>query len=132
MARETMQSKTKNILITGCILMALAVGIGAFGAHGLKETLLQNEKLEVFETGVKYHFYHAIAIFFIGILSIHIRNNWLYRSFYLMLTGILFFSASLYVLAITNTPVLGAITPIGGVLFLVGWVFLILGIKKGN
>ena len=127
-----MQSKTKNILITGCILMALAVGIGAFGAHGLKETLLQNEKLEVFETGVKYHFYHAIAIFFIGILSIHIRNNWLYRSFYLMLTGILFFSASLYVLAITNTPVLGAITPIGGVLFLVGWVFLILGIKKGN
>ncbi|MEL6561476.1 MAG: DUF423 domain-containing protein [Bacteroidota bacterium] len=127
-----MQSKTKNILITGCLLMALAVGIGAFGAHGLKETLLQNEKLEVFETGVKYHFYHAISILIIGILSIHIQNRWIHRSFYMMLTGIIFFSVSLYVLAITNTPILGAITPIGGLLFLVGWVFLVLGIKKGN
>ena len=127
-----MQTKTKNILITGCVLMALAVAIGAFGAHGLKEILLKNEKADVFETGVKYHFYHAIAILFIGFISIHIQNKWIYRSFLLMLIGIVFFSASLYVLAMTNTTILGAITPIGGVLFLVGWAFLVVGIKKGN
>lgn len=112
--------------------MALAVAIGAFGAHGLKEILLKNEKADVFETGVKYHFYHAIAILFIGFISIHIQNKWIYRSFLLMLIGIVFFSASLYVLAMTNTTILGAITPIGGVLFLVGWAFLVVGIKKGN
>lgn len=127
-----MRSNTKVILITGCAISALAVGIGAFGAHSLKDLLVTNNRLDVFETGVKYHFYHGIAILIIGILSMNLGNKWVDRSFYAMVAGILFFSLSLYLLAITNTPVLGAITPIGGALFLLGWIFLIIAIKKGS
>ncbi len=118
------------MLITGCIAAGLAVFIGAFGAHGLKDLLSENQKITVFETGVKYQFYHAIAILIIGLITQFFDSNWFTKSYYCMILGIVFFSGSLYLLSILNINLLGIITPLGGLLFLVGWLFLILGIKK--
>lgn len=126
-----MDRKTKNILITGCLMSALAVGIGAFGAHGLKDLLAENGRTDVFETGVKYHFYHSLAILITGLINHHLHSKWIVRSFYMLLTGIIIFSVSLYILAITNINILGAVTPFGGVLLIAGWLALALGIKKG-
>ena len=114
----------KQTLLTGAILMALAVGIGAFGAHGLKALLLANDKTAVFETAVKYHAYHALGMLLVGTLYTKIESTalkWISLSF---LLGTLIFSGSLYTLAITNIGWLGAITPFGGVGFIVGWIGL--------
>ncbi|MDF3820759.1 DUF423 domain-containing protein [Leptospira sp. 96542] len=112
----------------------LAVAIGAFGAHGLKPYLTQ-EMSVIFETGNKYHFYHTImaAISLVFVHLSHLSNgNGKSKSFsyatILFLVGILFFSFSLYSLAISGVKVLGAITPIGGVFFLIGWTFFTKGI----
>ena len=126
-----MQNKTKNILISGCILSALAVAIGAFGAHGLKELLASNGKTEVFETGVKYHFYHGLALLLIGLITFHVQNKWIIRSWYMILSGTVIFSGSLYILSISGIGILGAVTPFGGVLLISGWVSFAWGIKKG-
>ena len=117
-------------MTAGCILAGAAVAIGAFGAHGLKSLLLDNGRTDVFETAVKYHFYHAFAILIVGILSNHSKNKWYHWSFTCFLVGILFFSGALYTLSITNQAILGAIAPIGGTLLIAGWGLLILGIRK--
>ncbi len=112
----------KNILILGSILGFFAVGIGAFGAHALKDIL--GERISIFETGNRYHFYHTFALFVSAfIYSKYLKKECLYSS-YLFALGILFFSGSLYALSISGLRILGAITPIGGVLFLGGWVTL--------
>ncbi|MGB0522846.1 MAG: DUF423 domain-containing protein [Flammeovirgaceae bacterium] len=111
----------KFILVAGMIMAGLAVGIGAFGAHGLKEVLTENQRMETFETGVKYHFYHALGMILIGILMFHISNPLLGKAGLALFIGILIFSVSLYVLSLTNIKWLGAITPIGGLAFLIGW-----------
>ena len=107
--------------VTGC----LAVIIGAFGAHGL-EAVLSEEMKTIYETGVKYHFYHALAMLAVcmGPASLWERNStrWALRMF---LIGIIVFSGSLYVLAITEIKWLGAITPIGGTAMIAGWLLLI-------
>lgn len=125
-----MQNKAKNILTTGCVLAGLAVAIGAFGAHGLKSLLLENGRTDVFETAVKYHFYHAFAILVVGLLARQSWNKWYQWSFTCFLAGILFFSGALYTLAIANQAILGAVAPIGGTLLMVGWGLLILGVRK--
>jgi len=125
-----MKNKAKTILITGVILAGSAVFIGAFGAHSLKETLLDNNKTQVFETGVKYQFYHSFGLICIGILSFIKGNKWYNRAFYTMTTGTVFFSVSLYLLSILNINILGIITPIGGMLLIISWLLVILGIKK--
>jgi len=117
-------------IVLGSLNAFLAVSLGAFGAHGLK-TRLTSEMLAVYQTGVHYHFFHAIALLCIGILA----QNWS-GSFYLkvsgglLLTGIILFSGSLYALSISGLRYLGVITPFGGVAFLAGWVFLILAAWK--
>jgi len=115
----------KFILIAGLIMAGLAVGIGAFGAHGLKSALKEavdsEYRLAIFETGVRYHFYHALGIVLIGILMFRIQSPLLGQAGIALLVGILIFSVSLYILCITNIRWLGAITPIGGVAFLIGW-----------
>ena len=112
----------KNILILGSILGFFAVGIGAFGTHALKDIL--GERISIFETGNRYHFYHTFALFVSAfIYSKYLKKEFLYSS-YLFALGILFFSGSLYALSISGLRILGAITPIGGVLFLGGWVTL--------
>ena len=110
----------------GAILGALAVVVGAFGAHGL-ESLMSDEMAKVFETGVKYHFYHALAI-----LAVAAGSSALWRSRLCLWAcrawafGILVFSGTLYALALTEIGWLGAITPIGGVALIAGWVLLAL------
>lgn len=111
----------KFILIAGMIMAALAVGIGAFGAHGLKDILTENQRMETFETGVKYHFYHALGMILIGLLLFQIPSPSLEKAAIALFIGILIFSVSLYILSLTNIKWLGAITPIGGVFFLIGW-----------
>jgi uncharacterized membrane protein YgdD (TMEM256/DUF423 family) len=121
----------KQIIQTSAIFGAIAVGIGAFGAHGLKDILAETGRLETFETAVKYHFYHSLAILMVGILSI-IKPDWkqLSTAAILMSIGILIFSGSLYVLSLTGITWLGAITPLGGVAFIAGWGFLFLAVTK--
>jgi uncharacterized membrane protein YgdD (TMEM256/DUF423 family) len=102
----------------------LAVALGAFAAHGLK-SMLGPDLLATFQTGVQYHMYHALAMLAVAILVAQFpAQAGLRIAAYLFLAGILIFSGSLYVLALTGMRWLGAITPIGGVAFLAGWATL--------
>ena len=115
------------------ILGALAVGVGAFGAHGLQPLLETHSRVETFETAVKYHFYHAIAILSIAIwLNIQAERKYLKRIIWSFFLGIVIFSGSLYILSLTGIVWLGAITPIGGVAFIYGWLSLIWIAKDEN
>lgn len=98
----------------------LAVALGAFGAHGLKDLLLRNNTAAIWEKAVLYHFIHAVMLFILAERPTVHLGPWV--SF---LTGIIIFSGSLYVLAVTNIRLLGAITPIGGLSFIVGWAWLL-------
>ncbi|HEX4807562.1 MAG TPA: DUF423 domain-containing protein [Bryobacteraceae bacterium] len=114
-----------NWSVVGAVLMALAVALGAFGAHGLKDRL-DAYSLPVYEKAVFYHFVHALGILIAAALA---RTNGispmgLARVGWLLLIGILFFSGSLYALAISGVRMLGAITPIGGLAFIAGWIIL--------
>lgn len=115
----------KNILVLAGISGALAVGLGAFGAHGLEPLLVQNGRLDTFETAVSYHFYHTLGLLGLGILAL-IKPEWkgLSLAAWGMFFGILIFSGSLYILSLTGITWLGAITPIGGVGFILGWLAL--------
>ncbi|BDC98461.1 DUF423 domain-containing protein [Persicobacter psychrovividus] len=112
------------MIATGAILGGLAVMIGAFGAHALKDLLEATGRAATFETGVKYQMYHAILIILLGVVAPKLTGNLINYSFYAALVGILLFSGSLYALCLTNTPKLGIITPFGGVAFIVAWACL--------
>ncbi|WP_069132194.1 DUF423 domain-containing protein [Rhodohalobacter halophilus] len=115
--------KSKALLISGSIFMALAVAFGAFGAH-IVQDILTPERFEVYKTAVEYHFYHALGLLIIGAISNHlIESVWLKWAGRLMSAGILIFSGSLYILTLTDTEWLGAITPFGGIAFILGWIF---------
>jgi uncharacterized membrane protein YgdD (TMEM256/DUF423 family) len=113
----------KTFLLLGAVAAFLAVGLGAFGAHGLRGRL-SPEMLAVFQTGVQYHMSHALALILVsGIMGR--MSGWLIQTAgWCFLAGIVFFSGSLYLLAITGVTILGAVTPIGGLLFLAGWACL--------
>lgn len=114
----------KQILIMGAALMALGVVLGAFGAHGLKDKLAPN-LMAAYQTGVEYHFYHALGLLLVGLLSYHFpQAAGLNSGAWCLLVGVLLFSGSLYIMAITGIRWLGAITPLGGVAFIVGWVWI--------
>ena len=117
---------SKQILQLAGISGAIAVGLGAFGAHSLEALLIQNGRLDTFQTAVNYHFYHTLALFGIGILAT-IKPDWRGISFaaWSMVLGILIFSGSLYVLSLTGITWLGAITPLGGLAFILGWSSLV-------
>lgn len=115
---------SKIYLITAALLGALAVGFGAFGAHGLRETL-SPRMLEVYQTAVKYQMFHVSALLGVGILLKSSENNaWLKLAGFFFIVGTAVFSGSLYILSITGVRWLGAITPVGGVFFIVGWLSL--------
>lgn len=119
-------SKQIRTIQIAAILGGLAVALGAFGAHGLKQRLSE-DMLLIFETGVRYHFYHALALLALGLGSPRLwQSPWATRSCILWTLGITIFSGSLYLLAITGVKKLGAITPIGGVAFILGWICLAL------
>jgi len=115
---------------TGAMLAALGVVLGAFGAHGLKARL-SPELLEIFETGVRYHLVHALGLLAVGWATSRWTNGWTQASGWLLLIGIVIFSGCLYVLAITGIRWLGAITPIGGLAFILGWIALAVGALRG-
>lgn len=121
----------KKILTIAGISGALAVGLGAFGAHGLEPILIQNGRLDTFETAVSYHFYHTLGLLGLGILAM-IKPEWkgLSLAAWGMFLGILIFSGSLYILSLTGITWLGAITPIGGVGFILGWLALAYAVLK--
>ncbi|MBW3467283.1 DUF423 domain-containing protein [Arthrospiribacter ruber] len=125
--------KNYKYLQIATLLGALAVGIGAFGAHGLLETLASNGTTDTFETAVKYHFYHVMALLVCSLLmDTYPPNRKLKTAFWLFFTGILIFSGSLYILSLTGVSWLGAITPIGGVAFIAGWIMMLLSAKPKN
>jgi uncharacterized membrane protein YgdD (TMEM256/DUF423 family) len=105
----------------------LAVALGAFGAHGLKGILTQHDTVAIWEKAVFYHFIHAVMLFVLAQRQPVKTGPWL--SF---LVGIVIFSGSLYLLAVTNARWLGAITPIGGVSLMAGWAWLFVGAGRGN
>jgi|ERR1700728_1239640 uncharacterized membrane protein YgdD (TMEM256/DUF423 family) len=114
-----------NWTATGAVLMALGVGMGAFGAHALKGRL-DAYSMEVYEKAVFYHFLHGLGILLVALLA---RTNAITaagqgRVAGLLLIGIVLFSGSLYALALTGVRVLGAITPLGGIAFIAGWILL--------
>lgn len=123
-------SPTKLFLILGAVNAFLSVGLGAFGAHGLKARLT-SDLLAVYKTGVEYHFYHALGLLAVGLVAAQFPQSALVRgSGWAMLAGIVVFSGSLYILSITGIRWLGAITPIGGVAFLVAWALLAVGVAR--
>lgn len=122
----------KLFIVAGSILGALGVTIGAFGAHALQKLLTQHGRQETFETAVKYHFYHALALILTGIIISHKAGeyktlNW---SGYCFIAGVLIFSGSLYILCLSGNTWWGRVTPIGGLFFIAGWVLLAVGAAK--
>jgi uncharacterized membrane protein YgdD (TMEM256/DUF423 family) len=116
-----MPRTARLFLALGCIAALLAVALGAFGAHGLK-TRIGPEWMAVYKTGVEYHFYHALGLILVGLAALHLPESiWLERAGWAMLAGMVLFSGSLYVLALTGIGALGAITPLGGLAFLAAW-----------
>lgn len=121
----------KLFLILGSVIMALGVMIGAFGAHGLKN-IISEEMMEIFSTGVQYHFYHAIGLLIIGITAQYLPNSsLLYWSGILMVAGITIFSGSLYLLSTMGLRWLGAVTPVGGICFILSWILFTIAVWKG-
>jgi uncharacterized membrane protein YgdD (TMEM256/DUF423 family) len=113
----------KTFLLVGTLAGFLAVALGAFGAHALR-TRLSPEMLAVYETGVRYQMYHALAIILVGLIAARL-DGWLIRAAgWSFGFGILLFSGSLYVLALSGATIFGAITPLGGLAFLLGWGLL--------
>lgn len=127
----------KKILLLACATSAFAVILGAFAAHGLQSKLAV-DKLTVFNTGVRYQFYHAFAIFVSVLLAQKYTHAFTLYAGGVFFIGILLFSGSLYLLScrellgITNWKWLGPITPLGGLFFVIGWCFLLLGIFKSK
>ena len=107
----------------GAVLAGLAVALGAFGTHGLRGTLSPAD-LATFETGVRYHMYHALALMGVAWASTRWDSPLLVVAGWSMVVGIFVFSGSLYTLVLTGNRWLGAVTPIGGAAFLLGWVLL--------
>lgn len=124
----------KQIILTATIFGALAVIFGAFGAHGLKPHLAAG-RLEIWQTGVQYHFYHVLVLLFLSILT-QSGIKLVKTIYYLFTLGIILFSGSLYLLACRDLlgwgwiPALGPVTPIGGVLLILGWVMLAIAAYK--
>jgi len=116
----------KTFLLLGAIAAFLAVAFGAFGAHGLRGRL-SPEMMAVFESAVRYHMYHALALVLVALI-LGRMDGWLIRTAgWCFVAGIILFSGSLYALALTGVKSLGMVTPVGGVLFLAGWLALAWG-----
>ena len=126
---------SKIFLIIGSLLAGLAVVLGAFGAHGLRK-IVDAETITVYQTGVQYQMYHALALLAIGILGERMSSSFLNYSGFLFIGGIVLFSGSLYLIASLKamnkvvTPGVGIITPIGGLLFILGWIMLLIAVIR--
>ena len=113
----------RTFLLFGAVAAFLAVTLGAFGAHALRGRL-SPEMLAVFETGVRYHMYHALALILVALVMGRMSGWLIQTAGWCFVAGIVLFSGSLYALALSGVTILGAVTPIGGLAFLVGWACL--------
>ncbi|NQZ08355.1 MAG: DUF423 domain-containing protein [Algicola sp.] len=121
----------KIVLLTGVFFSMLSVVLGAFAAHGIKSKI-STDMMAVFQTGVQYQFYHALALILIGLLMKQMPSSLLIFSAGFIAVGIVFFSGSLYMLALTGNKVFGPITPLGGLFFIIGWVLMFVSIVKSE
>ncbi|CDH43822.1 DUF423 domain-containing protein [Candidatus Contendibacter odensensis] len=122
----------KTFLFLGSVGMLLAVALGAFGAHALKKTLAP-DLMAVYETAVNYHVYHALGLLAVGLLALHIPESALLRwAGILLAVGVLLFSGSLYTLSLSGIRWLGAITPLGGIAFLIAWLLLVIAVVRAD
>lgn len=131
----TVQARWRRVMegqwfAAGCALMVLGVAAGAFAAHGLKGRLSADD-LDIWQTGARYHIYHALGLLAVAYASTRWNAGLVAAAGWLFVAGIVLFSGSLYLLAVTDTKVLGAITPLGGLCFLAGWCSLGLAAWKG-
>ena len=122
---------SRFFLAAGSLAAALAVMAGAFGAHAL-ESRLSPERLQTFETAVRYHIYHALALLFVSWAARVWPGFLVHGAGYLFVAGLLLFSGSLYLLVLTDTPWLGAVTPVGGLCFIIGWLMLFATALQGS
>ncbi len=125
----------KIFLIIGTILAGLSVALGAFGAHGLKKIVSQ-ETISIYQTGVQYQMYHALALLLLGVLYERSQSSLLNFAGIFFIAGVVLFSGSLYLLVslkamnkISTTGV-GMLTPIGGLFFIIGWALLLISLLK--
>lgn len=125
----------KIFLIIGTVLAGLAVVLGAFGAHGLQK-VVSPDRVAIYQTGVQYQMYHALALILTGLLSERILNSFLSYAGVMFVAGVVLFSGSLYLIvslyAMNRTVPkgVGILTPIGGLFFILGWVCLLVSILK--
>jgi uncharacterized membrane protein YgdD (TMEM256/DUF423 family) len=125
----------RNFLSIAALLGALSVVLGAFAAHKLKE-IVGPETVAAFETGVRYQFYHVFALLLVALLSEKISNKWMVWAGNCFITGIILFSGSLYTLTAlkiaenNHIKLVGIATPVGGLFFIAGWLFLWIGVSK--
>ena len=125
-----MNSTAKIFLFLGSLNAALAVLLGAFGAHALKLKLSEH-MMSVYQTGNQYHFYHALGLLLLGTIALNLAPSvWLKISGWLMFSGIVLFSGSLYALALSQVRWLGAITPLGGSAFILAWCSLAIALVR--
>jgi uncharacterized membrane protein YgdD (TMEM256/DUF423 family) len=122
----------KYLIVSSAISGAVAVGLGAFAAHGLK-SILTEENLRIFHTAVEYQFYHSLALMLTGILTERFKDRLVGFAGTSFIGGIILFSGSLYLLATNDSYTwLGYFTPFGGLLFIVGWICLAIGVLRSN
>jgi uncharacterized membrane protein YgdD (TMEM256/DUF423 family) len=125
----------KIFLVIGTVLAGLAVVLGAFGAHGLQK-IVSPDRVAIYQTGVQYQMYHALALVLTGIMSERILNSYLSYAGVMFVTGVILFSGSLYLIvslyAMNKTvpKAVGILTPVGGLFFIFGWVCLLISILK--
>ena len=125
----------KKFLITGALLGALSIALGAFGAHGLKQ-IVSDDAIKSFQTGVQYQVYHSIALMITGMLYERMPNTLIKWAGACFITGVILFSGSLYLLTLMKAGGMvglkgvGLITPVGGLFFITGWLLLIGGIGR--
>jgi uncharacterized membrane protein YgdD (TMEM256/DUF423 family) len=128
----------KNFLIAAAIFGGLAVALGAFGAHGLESITTDDKILHGFQTGVQYQMYHALALLGLAIMYERINTKWIKWAGNCFITGIILFSGSLYLLSFLKiqessaVKFVGPVTPLGGIFFIAGWLFLLIAGMKRN
>ncbi len=125
----TLHPLAKRSLVLGTAVLALGVLIGAFGAHGLKN-MVEAEKLVTFETGVRYHFYHGFGLIIVGILQQMFQNLKLQVPHWAFFAGILLFSFNCYFYVLTDIKAFAMIVPLGGTMFILGWIVLMIKLLK--
>lgn len=126
----------RKYLATGAVFGGLAVALGAFGAHGLEKITTDEKILHSYHTGVQYQMYHALALLLIAVIAEKFPDRWIHFAANCMITGVILFSGSLYLLSFlqiqesATVKMVGPLTPVGGMFLILGWLFLLMATVK--